>query len=110
MKIQPRLQLATRGRGCRRWPPLSLPGSQPPGSSRLKRLIPSGQFLSCIIQIEIREAELSDTAIIAEFSSRLAWETEQRRLDPDLLRAGVAALLHDDAKGKYFLAESGAGS
>jgi len=72
-------------------------------------LIPAGLFLSCVIQIKIREAGLSDTGIIAEFSLRLAWETEQRRLDPDLLQAGVAALLHDDAKGKYFLAESGVG-
>src|SRR5437016_1500829 len=48
--------------------------------------------------------------MIAEFNSRLAWETEQRRLDPGPLRAGVAALLHDAAKGKYLLAESGSNS
>jgi len=33
-------------------------------------------------------------------------ETEQRRLDPDRVRAGVAALLADAAKGIYFVAET----
>ena len=35
----------------------------------------------------------------------MAWETEKRRLDPDRVRQGVAALLGDLAKGTYFLAE-----
>ena len=35
----------------------------------------------------------------------MAWETEQRRLDPERVRLGVAALLNDAAKGRYFVAE-----
>jgi len=42
---------------------------------------------------------------VAEFNSRMAWETENRRLDPERVRQGVAALLSDPAKGTYFLAE-----
>ena len=42
---------------------------------------------------------------MAEFNSRMAWETENRRLDPERVRQGVAALLSDPAKGTYFLAE-----
>lgn len=33
-------------------------------------------------------------------------ETEQRRLDPDCVRPGVAALLNDPTKGIYFVAET----
>ena len=42
---------------------------------------------------------------MAEFNSRMAWETENRRLDPERVRQGVAALLSHPAKGTYFLAE-----
>ena len=53
----------------------------------------------------VREAELSDAPIVAEFNVRLAEETEQLRLDPACVRAGVAALLTDRSKGVYFVAE-----
>jgi GNAT superfamily N-acetyltransferase len=48
---------------------------------------------------------LADTAVIAEFNCRLAQETEQRRLEPERVHAGVAALLSDPARGTYFVAE-----
>ena len=56
--------------------------------------------------ITIRAATLSDTAVVADFNLRMAWETEQRRLDISRAQAGVAALLSDSAKGTYFLAET----
>ena len=37
---------------------------------------------------------------------RLAWETEQRRLAPATVTAGVQALLNDASKGIYFVAEA----
>ena len=49
---------------------------------------------------------MSDTDVIADFNSRMALETEQRRLNAERLRKGVAALLLDSAKGVYFLAEA----
>jgi GNAT superfamily N-acetyltransferase len=36
----------------------------------------------------------------------MAWETEKRRLDPQRVGQGVAALLNDPAKGTYFIAET----
>jgi len=56
--------------------------------------------------IHIRQASLLDSATIADFNSRMAWETEHRRLDPDRVRKGVTALLNDSSKGTYFVAES----
>src|SRR6266436_9323976 len=58
------------------------------------------------IKTKIREAKLSDTAIIADFNARMALETEQRRLDIERVRQGVDALLRDPTKGAYFIAEA----
>jgi GNAT superfamily N-acetyltransferase len=55
--------------------------------------------------LKIRQARPADAAVIADFNSRLAWETEQRRLPSATVRRGVAALLSDPAKGIYFVAE-----
>jgi GNAT superfamily N-acetyltransferase len=57
------------------------------------------------IKTKIREAKLTDTAIIADFNARMALETEQRTLDIERVRQGVQALLSDPAKGAYFIAE-----
>jgi GNAT superfamily N-acetyltransferase len=54
---------------------------------------------------KIREARVIDAQVIAEFNLRMAWETEQRRLDPERVGKGVAALLSDPAKGTYYIAE-----
>jgi GNAT superfamily N-acetyltransferase len=55
--------------------------------------------------LTIRPARPADAAVIADFNSRLAWETEQRRLASATVRRGVEALLSDPAKGIYFVAE-----
>jgi GNAT superfamily N-acetyltransferase len=57
------------------------------------------------IKINIRKAQLSDTAAIADYNLRLALETEDLRLEPVCVEAGVAALLQDSAKGVYYVAE-----
>src|SRR5580765_5365512 len=54
---------------------------------------------------KIREARLTDSQVITEFNLRMAWETEQRRLDSERVGKGVAALLNDPAKGTYYIAE-----
>lgn len=56
------------------------------------------------MDITIREAKTSDQPLIAEFNSRLADETEGRKLDPDLIGPGVEAVLADATKGRYWLA------
>lgn len=57
--------------------------------------------------MNIRQAELGDAPTIADFNLRLAQETEQLRLGPECVRAGVAAVLSDPAKGIYLVAEEG---
>ncbi len=57
--------------------------------------------------MHIRPAAPADVESIAEFNCRLALESEHRELDPETVRAGVAALLADAAHGRYFLAVDG---
>ena len=53
----------------------------------------------------IRPAVLSDADVIGEFNRLMAKETENKDLDPGVLKAGVAAMLADSSKGRYFVAE-----
>lgn len=55
--------------------------------------------------MRIREAQLGDAPVIAEYNTRLARETEGRELPAAMLLAGVRALLEDPSKGLYFVAE-----
>ena len=36
----------------------------------------------------------------------MAWETEQRKLDPERVLAGVSSLLENPARGTYYVAEA----
>jgi len=53
----------------------------------------------------IRPAELADLPLIVEYNCRLARETESKELDPLIVREGVAAVLADASKGRYWVAE-----
>ncbi|RDS79752.1 GNAT family N-acetyltransferase [Dyella monticola] len=53
----------------------------------------------------IRAAERSDITAVAEWNAAMAWETEHKRLDPDLLRRGVAAVFDEPRRGFYLVAE-----
>jgi GNAT superfamily N-acetyltransferase len=55
--------------------------------------------------IEIREARAGDLDALVRFNLAMALETEGKRLDPAVLRAGVRAALGDPARGRYFVAE-----
>ena len=52
----------------------------------------------------VRAAHAADAPLIAAWNAAMAWETEHKRLDPDVLGAGVAAGLADMAKARYFIA------
>jgi len=54
---------------------------------------------------QVRPGRPADAPIIAEFNTRLAKESENEILDTAKVSAGVAAILADPAKGRYFLAE-----
>ena len=57
--------------------------------------------------LRIRDASPDDRATLAAYNRAMARETEGRALDPALIERGVAALLADPAKGRYWVAESG---
>jgi ribosomal protein S18 acetylase RimI-like enzyme len=57
------------------------------------------------MNLVLRPARPNDVDVIIDFNARLAWETEQKRLDPATLRAGVRTMLDDSTKGRYFVAE-----
>jgi GNAT superfamily N-acetyltransferase len=55
--------------------------------------------------IQVRSAKQCDAATIVAFNRRLAEETEHLKLDRAVLAAGVAAVLADSGRGRYFVAE-----
>jgi ribosomal protein S18 acetylase RimI-like enzyme len=57
--------------------------------------------------LQLREARGDDLDWLAEGAIAMALETEHKRLDPDTLRAGIAAGMQDPAKARYFIAERG---
>jgi ribosomal protein S18 acetylase RimI-like enzyme len=58
------------------------------------------------MNLHIRDASTDDAKSIADFNSRMALETEGRKLDPELIGPGVAAILADSNKGRYWVAEA----
>ena len=58
----------------------------------------------------IREATATDRDWLADCALAMALETEHKRLDPETVRAGVAAGIADPGKARYFVAVDGAGA
>lgn len=56
--------------------------------------------------VHVRDADPDDAPLIAEFNARLALETEDKRLDPTTVRAGVETTLARPELGRYFIAEA----
>lgn len=61
--------------------------------------------LSMTTDIIIRAATLSDLAFIIESNAAMAWETEFKTLDKDVLRKGVEKVLNEPRRGFYRVAE-----
>jgi GNAT superfamily N-acetyltransferase len=57
------------------------------------------------MDIKIRPGLLFDINAISDYQVKMAWETEQLKLDPPTVELGVAAVFDDPSKGKYWLAE-----
>ena len=57
------------------------------------------------MSITIRDASPADTEIIAAYNSCISEETEDGPLDRNLIIPGVEAVLADQTKGRYWLAE-----
>lgn len=56
-------------------------------------------------KINIRVAQPADVRLLVKFNQLMAWETEQKQLDEDILTKGVSALIVDENKGFYLVAE-----
>ena len=56
----------------------------------------------------IRAATPADAADLVDWNAAMAWETEHKQLDPEVLRRGVAGVLEQPRRGFYLVAE-GAG-
>jgi GNAT superfamily N-acetyltransferase len=57
-----------------------------------------------VAPFSIREAAPSDLTAVAEFNRLLAFETEAKVLDPDVLRRGVAEALNGADRIRYWVA------
>lgn len=55
--------------------------------------------------LAIRRAGLADADTIARWNTAMAWETEQKRLDPDTVARGVRAVFDEPHRGFYLVAE-----
>ena len=55
--------------------------------------------------LNVRRARSSDVNCITDFNARMAMETERKKLDLNVLRRGVTAVISDPAKGMYYVAE-----
>ncbi len=55
--------------------------------------------------ITIRKATPEDAAVIIDFQQKMAWETEQMKLDPEIISKGVNAVFTDPSRGQYWVAE-----
>jgi ribosomal protein S18 acetylase RimI-like enzyme len=55
--------------------------------------------------MNIRIAQADDADSLVEFNQAMALETEGKRLDPEKITNGVAAVFKDESKGFYVVAE-----
>lgn len=57
-------------------------------------------------EIQVRIAGVEDIETIAELNIAMAWETEQKQLNPATIRRGIRAVLGDSDYGSYVVAQS----
>ncbi len=62
------------------------------------------------MSLRIRGGQPADAAALAAFNVAMALETEDKRLDLGTVSRGVAGVLGDPARGRYFVAEDAPGS
>jgi ribosomal protein S18 acetylase RimI-like enzyme len=61
------------------------------------------------MNLRVRDAVPDDREFLASGNEAMALETEHKRLDPDRVRRGVAAVFEQPAHGRYFIAEDETG-
>jgi len=55
--------------------------------------------------LSIRRATPADVPVLVAFNAAIAWETEHKRLNTEVLTAGVCAVFDDPTRGFYTVAE-----
>lgn len=55
--------------------------------------------------ISIRKARPEDATVIIDFQQKMAWETEEMTLIPEIISKGVNAVFINPARGQYWVAE-----
>lgn len=55
--------------------------------------------------MNIRKANINDLETIVEYNYGLAYETEDKKLDKEILSKGVKAIIEDSSKGIYHVCE-----
>jgi len=58
------------------------------------------------MKITIRDANTQDIGAIVDFQMEMALETEDLKLDRDILTKGVNSVLSDNNRARYFIAEA----
>jgi GNAT superfamily N-acetyltransferase len=53
--------------------------------------------------IIIRRASRKDTPSIIEFQQKMAWETEEMTLIPEIISKGVSGVFEDPSRGQYYV-------
>ena len=53
----------------------------------------------------IRKATPADATVIIDFQQKMAWETEQMTLVPEIILNGVRAVFDNPSHGQYWVAE-----
>ncbi|HZY25230.1 MAG TPA: hypothetical protein VFE71_05350, partial [Bacteroidales bacterium] len=56
--------------------------------------------------LSIRKAKPEDATTIIDFQQKMALETEQMTLVPDIINKGVSAVFNDPSRGMYWVAEN----
>jgi len=59
-----------------------------------------------IQNIKIRNADIADAVVIADFNVRMALETENKQLCPQIVLAGTKYLINNPSLGFYIVAEA----
>lgn len=59
------------------------------------------------MSVVVRNATLEDVGGLVRFNTAMALETEDKLLDPEVLRRGVTRLVSDPALGRCLIADSG---
>lgn len=55
--------------------------------------------------MHVRAARADEVDLLAQWATAMAWETEHKRLDPDIVRRGIAAVFERPGRARYFIAE-----